>query len=295
MSGAVLAVLGASGRRVRVTRAERRGAAVLSSALALLAAVMMSLAAVAHAQTPPALSTVMTFAEKGDAKAEYDLGVYYDVGKVLPKNNRAAARWYLKSAMRGYRRAEYNLAFDYAMGKDGLPIDWGRAEGWFRRAAAQGYWRAEFAIALAYKIGAPGTPSNMRMAERWYRRAAEQRGAIRWGRNTGHTLKIVFDAYPFASPPGKCRSVAVTRLANSAAPNFQPDVKARRVLEKSPAPSPASHVAPTPAAPAGATDNQQLDRSLQSFWQAYFQQSNAKLVEFGTPALVRPVSFAGPP
>lgn len=46
----------------------------------------------------------------------------------------------------------------------------------------------------------------------------------------------------------------------------------------------------TKAERAGYRDPKTLDR-LSSFWKAYFEQSNAKLLEFGMPALVSPVSF----
>lgn len=46
----------------------------------------------------------------------------------------------------------------------------------------------------------------------------------------------------------------------------------------------------TKAERAGYRDPKTLDR-LSSFWKAYFEQSNAKLVGFGMPALVAPVRF----
>ncbi len=297
MSGAVLAVLGASGRRVRVTRAERRGAAVLSSALALLAAVMMSLAAVAHAQTSPPLSRIMALAEKGNAKAEYDLGVYYDVGEGgLPKNPERAARWYMKSAGQGYRRAEYNLAYCYHFGKDGLPVNPRLAGQWYGKSAEQGYWRAEFSLAVDYRTGADDRPKSPGLARQWYRKSAA--GASRAGWKNGFNLAFAYDLDAGGLP--KSRRLALNGFRKSAAQNHPPAIKAHRALGNAVA-RPQTTVgrstlaaAAARAAPAGA-DNQHLAQSLQLFWQAYFQHSNAQLVEFGTPALVQPVSFAGPP
>ena len=265
MSGSVISILDASGNSAGVKRLERRGAAVLSSAPALLAAVMMSLAAVAHAQTPPALARDMAYAEKGNPRAEFNLGNAYNFGQYgVSINKKLAEQWYMKSAEQGDRKAEYNLGSGYYNGVGGLPKNKRLAEQWYMKSAEQGDRVAEYDIGVFYHKGIGGLPPDQRLAVSWYKKSAAQ--------------------------------------------NYQPAIQALRALENAPAqppatvarapapraPSPAPHVAPTPAAPAGATDNQQLDRSLHSFWQAYFQHSNAKLVEFGTPALVRPVNFAGP-
>jgi hypothetical protein len=214
---------------VHVTRAERPGAAVLCSTLALLATVMLSIAAVAHARTSLPLSRIRALAEQGNQRAELQLGFYYDQGKGgLPQDPRLAAKWYMKSAEQGYRRAEYNLGVYYYYGKGGLPQDPRLAVIWIKKSAAQ-----NFPIAI-------------------------------------NGLRALENAH----------AQTRTTVAHATAPS---------------ASQPATSVMPASAAPLATTDNQQRDQSLRSFWQAYFQHSNAKLVEFGTPALVQPVSFAGPP
>ena len=261
-----MSILGASGDSAGVKRPERRGAAVLSSASALLAAVMMSLAAFAYAQTFPPTSRVIALAKKGNPRAESLLGFLYDQGKGgLPKNKRLAEQWYMKSAEQGFPVAEYDIGIDYYYGKHGLPIDKKSAERWFMNSAKVGFPPAEYNLGVGYYRGLGGLPPDRRLAVSWFKKSAAQNYQ---------------------------RAITALRALENA-PAQPPATVAQ--APSTPAPSPASHVAPTPAAPAGATDNQQLDRSLHSFWQAYFQHSNAKLVEFGTPALVRPVSFAGSP
>ncbi len=294
-----------SGKPVRVTRTERRSKTVLSSAPALIAAVILSHVGPVYAQPPPALSRIRALAEKGNAEAQYDLGLYYDFGASgLPKSLRLAEKWYLKSAMQGNRRAQFNLAFCYRYGRNRSPGKLRLAEIWYRHSAALGYWRAEFFLAQAYKHGGMGEPHNVRLAQLWFRKSAEQKGAIRWARRMGDTPAMIF-ADRLAEIPGKSRSFQVIGLDNSAAHRSLPDIEARGVVENAAArpqatvvrttSSPASHAVIARAASAGIADNQHLDQSLQLFWQAYFHDSNAKLVEFGTPALVQPVSFAGRP
>ena len=302
MSAAVLAVLGASGRRVHVTRAERPGAAVLCSTLALLATVMLSIAAVAHARTALPLSRIRALAEQGNQRAELKLGIYYDFGEEgLPQDPRLAAKWYKKSAEQGYRVAEYNLGIYYVYGKGDLPQDPRLAASWFKKSAEQGYRRAEFALGMYYDYGKGGLPQDPRLAAKWYMKSAEQ-GSRRAEYDLG-----VYYYYGKGGLPQDPR-LAVIWIKKSAAQNLPIAIKFLRALENAHAqtrttvahattPSasqPTTSVMPTVAAPLATTDNQQRDQSLRSFWQAYFQHSNAKLVEFGTPALVQPVSFARP-
>ena len=265
MSGAVLAVLGASGRRVHVTRAERPGAAVLCSTLALLATVMLSIAAVAHARTSLPLSRVRALAEQGNQRAELQLGVYYDQGKGgLPQDPRLAASWIKKSAEQGYRRAEFALGVYYDQGKGGLPQDPRLAVKWYMKSAEQGYRRAEYDLGVYYGKGEGGLPQDPRLALSWIKKSAAQN----WP-SAINVLRALENA----------RAQTRTTVAHATAPSASP---------------PVTSVMPASAAPLAKTDNQQRDQSLRSFWQAYFQHSNAKLVEFGTPALVQPVSFARP-
>ena len=303
MSGAVLAVLGASGRRVQVTRAERPGAAVLCLTLALLATVMLSIAAVAHARTSLPLSRVRALAEQGNQRAELQLGFYYDQGKAgLPQDPRLAVKWYMKSAEQGYRVAEYDLGFCYQRGKGGLPQDPRLAVSWIKKSAEQGDRVAEFALAFYYYYGKGGLPQDPRLAVSWTKKSAEQ-----GYRRAEYDLGVYYGKGEGGLPQDP--RLAVSWIKKSAAQNWPSAINVLRALENAhaqtrttvahaTAPSasqPATSVMPASAAPLATTDNQQRDQSLRSFWQAYFQHSNAKLVEFGTPALVQPVSFAGPP
>lgn len=76
-------------------------------------------------------------AERGDAKAQYDLGILYYKGKGARQDYVEAAKWWLKSAKQGYANAQFNLGTAYLHGQ-GVEQDYVRAYLWFTVAATQG-------------------------------------------------------------------------------------------------------------------------------------------------------------
>jgi TPR repeat protein len=74
-------------------------------------------------------------AEQGDADAQYALGVIYREGKGVPKNDAEAARWYRLAAERGNPIAQFNLGFMYGRG-EGVRQNYVEAYRWFTLAAA---------------------------------------------------------------------------------------------------------------------------------------------------------------
>lgn len=76
-------------------------------------------------------------AEKGDAKAQKDLGTQYIKGEGVPQDYTEAAQWIRRSAEQGYADAQNNLGVLYAQGK-GVPHDHVFAYMWMSLAAAQG-------------------------------------------------------------------------------------------------------------------------------------------------------------
>jgi len=55
-------------------------------------------------------------AERGDAKAQNQLGVMHAEGWLAPKDNSLAVAWYRKAAAQGFATAQANLAFMYLWG-----------------------------------------------------------------------------------------------------------------------------------------------------------------------------------
>ena len=56
-------------------------------------------------------------AEKGDAEAQYSLGVRYDNGDGVAKDEIEAVKWYRKAAEQNYASAQYNLGLCYYNGQ----------------------------------------------------------------------------------------------------------------------------------------------------------------------------------
>lgn len=91
-------------------------------------------------------------AERGDAKAQYNLALMYDSGKGIPQDDAKALEWYQKAAEQGYAPAQYNLSMVYFFGK-GAPQDSVAAYKWVILANANGEEHAKDAMPkLAEKI-----------------------------------------------------------------------------------------------------------------------------------------------
>ena len=86
-----------------------------------------------------ALDQLTQCADKGDAAAQYDLGVmhYYGVGGVS-QDYKKAAEWYSKSAEQGYAAAQNSLGLMYE-NSAGVPQDYVLSYFWVSLAAMQNY------------------------------------------------------------------------------------------------------------------------------------------------------------
>ena len=71
---------------------------------------------------------------QGHVLAQLNLGVMYFKGEGVPKNHKAAVKWWTKAAEQGEADAQLNLGVMYARGKGVLP-DIGKAYMWFNLAA----------------------------------------------------------------------------------------------------------------------------------------------------------------
>lgn len=80
---------------------------------------------------------VYTDALRGDKVAQFQVGVLYERGLAIAKNEAEAAGWYEKSARQGYIDAQYNIGIMYASGR-GVQQNDGFAIMWLGLAAKQG-------------------------------------------------------------------------------------------------------------------------------------------------------------
>jgi uncharacterized protein len=94
-----------------------------------------------------ALRGLSPLAEKGDARAQFDVGFMHAFGWGVPRNPEAAIAWYRKAADQGLPIAQHFLGIAYLNGEGVPPVD-AEAARWFGRAAAQGFAQAQFMLGL---------------------------------------------------------------------------------------------------------------------------------------------------
>ena len=73
-------------------------------------------------------------AERGDADAQYALGVMYHYGAGASQDYAEAARWYRLAAAQGDANAQFNLGVMYYKG-EGVAVDLAEARRWYQAAA----------------------------------------------------------------------------------------------------------------------------------------------------------------
>lgn len=116
------------------------------------------------------LDSTRPLADKGDASAQYNMGVLYDQGYGVKQDFAIARQWYLKAAGQHFAKAEHNLGIIYESGK-GVKADPSEAAHWFRRAADDGEPAAQNNLAVMYVRG-EGVPQDMGAAAYWAAKAA---------------------------------------------------------------------------------------------------------------------------
>lgn len=83
-----------------------------------------------------AFAEFMALAERGQAKAQFNLGFMHEKGLGAPADDGEAMKWYRKAAEQGHADAQNNLGVMYETGK-GVPQDYVEAYFWYSLAAAQ--------------------------------------------------------------------------------------------------------------------------------------------------------------
>ena len=111
-------------------------------------------------------------ADQGHAVAQFSLGVMYNKGHGVEKNERETVAWFRKAAEQGYAPAQCNLGVSYEVGR-GVEKNEREAVAWFRKAAEQGDTAAQSDLGAMYRDGR-GVEKNAREAVAWFRKAADQ-------------------------------------------------------------------------------------------------------------------------
>lgn len=111
-------------------------------------------------------------AEKGDAKAQHNLGLMYDYGRGIPQDYTKALTWYRRAAGQGMPESQHNLGLMYERGQ-GVPQNYGEAVTWYRRAADQGMRESQVNLGVLYYKG-QGVSRDYVLAHMWLDLAASQ-------------------------------------------------------------------------------------------------------------------------
>ena len=142
---------------------------------AVLAALFAFTVIPANAQAPkrgPAGADLDTWAAKGDADAQFELGLRYLTGEGLKKDEKIGKEWMEKAAAQKHLRAQFVMGSLYEDGV-GVKKDESKAVEWYRKAAENGFAPAQFATAMAYDLGR-GIKQDAVKATEWLEKAAEQ-------------------------------------------------------------------------------------------------------------------------
>lgn len=85
-------------------------------------------------------------AKRGDANAQFNMGVMYNNGGAVPKSSEESARWHEKAARNGKAMSQYQLGLFYMEG-EGRRRDLGRAKRWLTEALKNGVDKAAAKLA----------------------------------------------------------------------------------------------------------------------------------------------------
>jgi TPR repeat protein len=86
-------------------------------------------------------------AERGNANAQFNLGLLYYLGEGVEQDEEEAFHWYKKAAEQGNANAQCNLGYMYDLG-EGVERNPEEAEKWYRKAAERGCTSAQFNLIL---------------------------------------------------------------------------------------------------------------------------------------------------
>ncbi len=108
-------------------------------------------------------------AELGNAAAQYNCGLMYEIGRGTEKDRAKALYWYEKAARQGDRDAQFSCGAMYNSGRE-TEEDPAKALYWYEHAARQGSVTAMFNSGNMYSKGR-GTAMDKNMALLWYEKA----------------------------------------------------------------------------------------------------------------------------
>ena len=86
---------------------------------------------------PLAFKEFHAAAKEGDTDSQFNMGVMYEQGIGVGKDEKEAVFWYNKAATQGNAAAQFNLGVLCENGR-GTKVDYSKANEWYRKASVQG-------------------------------------------------------------------------------------------------------------------------------------------------------------
>jgi TPR repeat protein len=112
------------------------------------------------------VSGVMARAQRGDARAQAQLGFMYANGRGVPQSYDVAVDWYTKSAWQGDPDGQYLLGLMYDKGF-GVKADVVQAHKWLNLAASHAPWPSrENFLRMRDAVGSKMTPAQLDLAQK---------------------------------------------------------------------------------------------------------------------------------
>jgi hypothetical protein len=81
---------------------------------------------------------IIKLAHDGDAEAQFNLGLMYEMGMGVGKDAEESYEWYRKSANQNHAKSQYNVGVYLAIGK-GVKKNVEEAKEWILKANRNGY------------------------------------------------------------------------------------------------------------------------------------------------------------
>ncbi len=128
-----------------------------------------------------ALREFRPMAAKGNAAAQFNLGMMYNNGQGVAQDYKEAVSWYRKAATQGDVNAQSNLGVMYANGQ-GVAQDGKEAVNWYLKAAMQGDANAQSNLGFMY-VNGEGVAKNHVTAYALFNTAAVTHDGARNNRN----------------------------------------------------------------------------------------------------------------
>ena len=141
-----------------------------------MAGIDMAAAAYRKGDYQAAAEESRRLADRGNAEAQYILGLMYIEGKGVPQDYKQAIVWLRKAAEQGNAEAQFSLGLINELGQ-GVPPDLARAAFRYGEAARLGHAEAQYKLGAMHYHGRGGVAKDFRIAAEWYRKAAEQGNA----------------------------------------------------------------------------------------------------------------------